>query len=81
MHVSRGVRVVFYAVTIAAALAAVVATNASGDTGPRLSEWSWFLLMAGLLFFAVMVLLQAWIAVRTDEAVGPGDDRASSPLP
>ncbi|MBP7565145.1 MAG: hypothetical protein KA795_03985 [Burkholderiaceae bacterium] len=67
LHASRITRALFYAVTVGAALAAVVATNASDGTGPWLSEWSWYLLMSGLLLFALMVVLQAWLAVRSDD--------------
>ncbi|MBN9409599.1 MAG: hypothetical protein J0H69_10660 [Burkholderiales bacterium] len=71
VRASRIARALFYVVTVSAALASVIATNASDGTGPWLSEWSWYLLMGGLVLFAVMLLIQAWLVLRQHRVDDP----------
>lgn len=51
------VRVAFYAVAISSALTAVLATNATDETGDSLMVSSWYLLMLSFALFALMVLV------------------------
>lgn len=60
-------RAVFYAITISAALLAVVATTVGGAVGRLLMDMSWYALMLSLLAFMLMVLVN-FLASQIDES-------------
>lgn len=58
------VRAMFYTSAISSALIAIFATNAAEDANDSMMLTSWYLMMASLVLFGLMVLVNFLVAQR-----------------
>lgn len=73
------VRAAFYAITVSAAVLAVLATSAGGPEGEMLMELSWYLVMLSFVAFLLMVLVNVLSAQAVIDDAPRAPTRVDAP--